>query len=723
MRFIFNRRWLWVLLISIFVILQLLLWQGIKAEREYRAETARFAALQQLSTLRARVEGLLNANLISMRGLRAEFLVSDEVTPERFAELNDRLLSDDLHTQHVAVAPGLVIRYIHPRPGNEDVIGTDYRTIPDQLPSVQAAISSGDIVITGPVNLLQGGQAIIARLPVVRDNGEVWGVISQVIDYSALLVDAGVADTSSLHIAVRNDRGELLAGAETSSAENALSTNVDLPDRQWQITATPKSGAWKPSLLAYWPVLLLGQVLIGAILALVAHALLSHYRLQQAFATISHQARFDTLTSLANRSYFKRQLHGWLTYCKRRGKKFALFFIDLDHFKEINDSLGHDAGDALLVEVARLLQRYTRADDILARLGGDEFVLLLKDVETSEQASAIAATLLQQLQEPVQVGSRTLHIKASIGIAMHPQDGSDVTTLLKHSDLAMYAAKNQGRGISAFFNPSMRAAADAALSMTEAIRTGLEKNQFYVVYQPIIDLASGRCEHMEALVRWQHPQYGLVPPDDFIPIAERSGLIKALGELVLTQACQDLHYLQQAGFAVKVAINRSTAEFSNLTSMQHWLDIIAAAGVRNDDIIFELTESILMPDQEAQRKLLYQLHQQGIEIAIDDFGTGYSSVNYLRQFPVAALKIDRSFIDQLDNDPKLHQMVTALSQMAQALHIKLIAEGVEKAEQAEILRALKVDYVQGYLYSKPLPLAEILAYLQRQQLKEGGVSQ
>lgn len=723
MRFIFNRRWLWTLLITIFLMLQILLFQVVDAEREYRAETARFAALQQLSTLRARIEGLLNANLISMRGLRAEFLVSDNVSAERFAELNNRLLSDDLHTRHVAVAPDLVIRYVHPVVGNEQVLGTDYRNIPDQLPSVQAAISSGDIIISGPVDLLQGGDAIIARLPVVHDSGDVWGVISQVIDYQALLVDAGVDDSSSLQVAVHNAEGSLLTGTEKMPATDPLSTSIDLPDTQWTLTAAPVDGQWKPGLFEYWPALLLGQALIAAILVLVANALLSHYRLQKAFATISHQARFDSLTDLANRSYFRRQLEQWLSYCKRRQQSFALLFIDLDHFKEINDSLGHDAGDGLLVEVAKLLRNHTREGDILGRPGGDEFVLLLKDVSKPEDACLVATSLLQRLQQPIQVSGRTLYIKASIGIAMYPQDGTDATTLLKHSDLAMYAAKNQGRGSSAFFNPVMRDAADEVLSLTEAIRTGLAENQFFVLYQPVINLKTGQCEHFEALVRWQRPQHGLVAPDDFIPVAERSGLIKPLGEFVLAQACQDLNQIHQAGYPVKIAINRSTAEFSNLQSIQHWLDIIKQAGVCNADIIFELTESILMPDHEAQRKLLYQLHQQGIDIAIDDFGTGYSSVNYLRRFPISTLKIDRSFIDQLHLDPKLHQMVTALSQMAKALHIKLVAEGVEKPEQEDCLQALQVDYVQGYLYSRPLPLPEAIAFLQRQGNKKGGVSQ
>lgn len=723
MRFIFNRRWLWTLLIAIFLMLQILLFQVVEAEREYRAEAARFAALQQLSTLRARIEGLLNANLISMRGLRAEFLVSDEVSAERFAELNSRLLSDDLHTRHVAVAPDLVIRYVHPAAGNEQVLGTDYRNIPEQLPSIQAAINSGDIIITGPVDLLQGGEAIIARLPVVHDNGDVWGVISQIIDYRALLADAGMDNLSLLQVAVRNAEGRLLAGAERMPAAIPLSTAVDLPNTQWTLTAAPLEGEWKPNLFEYWPVLLLGQGLIIAILFLVANALLSHYRLQKAFATISHQARFDSLTDLANRTYFRRQLEQWLSYCKRHQQPFALLFIDLDHFKEINDSLGHDAGDALLIEVAKLLRKYTQDNTVLGRPGGDEFVLLLKDARKPEDACQIATSLLQRLQQPIQVGARTLYIKASIGIAMYPQDGSDAATLLKHSDLAMYAAKNQGRGASAFFNPAMRDAADEVLSLTEAIRAGLTAHQFFVLYQPVINLKTGQCEHFEALVRWQHPQQGLVPPDDFIPVAERSGLIKPLGEFVLSQACQDLCRIHQAGYPVKVAINRSTAEFSNLQSIQHWLDIIERAGVRHEDVIFELTESILMPDQEAQRKLLYQLHQQGIDIAIDDFGTGYSSVNYLRQFSISTLKVDRSFIDQLHVDPKLHQMVTALSQMAKALHIKLVAEGVEKVEQAECLQALQVDFVQGYLYSRPLPLAEAIAFLQRQGNKEGGVSQ
>lgn len=707
-----------LMVIGVFLFLMLMVAMLIQAERERVAESSRFAALQQLTTISARLEGLLNANLIAMRGLQAEFLISEEVSNDRFVRLSAELLDQSLHTMHVAVAPDLVISHVYPLQNNESILGADYRDIPDQYPSVARAMQSQQTVINGPLDLIQGGNALIARIPVIKSDGSQWGIISQVINYERLLEDAGFTRVNDLQLALRRydesiESSVTIAGSEGVWREDHLIVDLDLPSGNWQLAAIPTTGQWVPEHSDYSLAWLAGFILAALLSGLVASLLNSHRRLESAFATISHQARFDPLTQLVNRSYFRQLLDAYIGSCKRRDDRFAMLFVDLDHFKEINDSLGHDVGDQLLQRIAEILNTNSRADDFVARIGGDEFVVLLKDVDHPATAELLASKLLQYLAQPLQLKEQQVTIEASIGIAMFPEDGRYAPDLLKHADLAMYASKKAGRGTISFFSEQMREQAETNLSLHHAMQVGLQQQQFFLVYQPIIDADTGECRSVEALMRWQHPERGLISPVDFIPVAERSGLIRQLGEFALQQSCKDLGWFQQQGLSLHVSVNCSPKEFHDEKVVKQWLDVIHQEGQQPGSLNFEITESLLMPDRERQHHILRQLHAAGISFAIDDFGTGYSSVNYLRQFPIQTLKIDRSFIGEL-------AMVAALAQMAKALNLITVAEGVETEAQASQLREIGVDYLQGFLFSKPLQKEELVKFIHAQE--KGGVS-
>ncbi|RFF29083.1 putative bifunctional diguanylate cyclase/phosphodiesterase [Wenzhouxiangella sediminis] len=693
---------------------QLMLARFIHGEQQRDADLQRFLALQALSTYRARVEGRLDANLISVRTLRAEIALNPDVDPRRFERLVSELLTADLHTQHIAAAPDLVVRYIFPREGNEAALGFDYRTNPEQYRSIQAAIEAGDIVINGPVDLVQGGRAMIGRVPVYeRSGGDFWGVLSVVIDHERLFRDAGLMDAQRWHIGLRGTDGKGMEGGVILGEADwwrldPVTVPVELPVGRWILAAVPAEGGWDPPMGSYPWQWLGGSVLNLALALLIFGLLVSRRRLQGALSTISHQARFDSLTELPNRQYFMYQLGEAIHWSRRRQGRFALLFIDLDHFKEINDSLGHEAGDELLQAVGERIRAAVRGQDLVGRFGGDEFVVLVHELGDPVDAEIVADKLLRALHPVIQIHGHDVTIEGSIGIAVYPEDGQSASDLLKHADLAMYAAKAAGRGTSHFFNDSLRQQAESHLRLHNEIKRGLAENEFAVHYQPIVDAASRRLVAVEALLRWRHPRRGLVGPGHFIPVAERTGVIRALGDFVLRQSCRDLVAMQRAGLDIRLAINRSSREFNDRRTVMNWLEIIDESGVARDRLTLEITESVLMPDKARQHRLLRRLNAEGVGLAIDDFGQGYSSVTYLKKFPVSQIKIDRVFVQDMGESPEQRALVEALVKMAQALHLQVVAEGVETTEQADQLTGLGCQMLQGFHFGRPMPLAELI---------------
>lgn len=713
----------------IFIVGEFILARFIHAETRRSEEANRFLVLERLSTIRARIEGLLQTNLLAIRQLRTEIYLNPYYDEERLRLIIDSIISDSLQVRHVAVGVDYVIEFIHPMTGNEAALGFDYRSSPEQLSSYIQALETSEITINGPVLLTQGGEALIARVPVFPD-GEHNIVISQVIDHQLLFQLAGLYDTPELSVSIRGRNGSgaagpLILGAEEVWQAQPVTQTIQLPSGEWVLAAIPVGTFWQDgqeTKILWWVVGTLLSLLLAVLTAII---LFNQQKLQLAFRTITRQARFDSLTELPNRHYFLEQLTSYLDSCQRREEQCALLFIDLDHFKEVNDSFGHEAGDRLLKVIAQRLTSSLRKEDIIDRLGGDEFVVVLKNLIEPMHAELQSEKLLTFIREPISIKGNEILIDGSIGIAIYPDDGHSALELLKSADLAMYNAKNNGRGRSSYFSESLREKTEKQLRARKEILTSIHEKHFFLDYQPIINAESGELYSVEVLVRWQHPTEGLLMPDEFIPVAEKNGTIRDLGNYVLQTTCGDLSKIRAAGIEGRLAINISSHQFYDAHALECWFAIIEDHGVSPSDFTFEITESMLMPDRERQRNMLETLHEKGIYLAIDDFGTGYSSTSYLQHFPVSLLKIDRSFVQGVPDNHRQSNLLAALIQMARALSIDVVVEGVESAQQVEFIRHHCADLIQGFYFARPMPLD---AFIQRYgtasagSKKKGGVS-
>jgi len=418
---------------------------------------------------------------------------------------------------------------------------------------------------------------------------------------------------------------------------------------------------------------------------------------------LEYQANHDSLTGLANRNLLNDRIEQAIAWAKRNGHVIGVMLLDLDHFKLINDASGHSAGDALLKEVARRLTACVRETDTVARLGGDEFVIILTDLPQPGDIDRIAEKILSTLSRPTEVVGRDVFVTASIGVSLYPRDGDHGEILLRYADMAMYRVKEHGRNSVRQFVPEMGSSAISRLDMEAAMRRGLERGEFVLHYQPKIDLTTLRIVGAEALVRWQHPQIGLVHPIEFIRLAEETGLILPLGEWVLAEACrQQVLWHQQGAAPLKVAINMSARQFRQDELAERIAAIFAATGADPTQFILELTESMVMHDVDSTLTSLRALKTLGVSLSLDDFGTGYSSLSYLRRFPIDELKIDRSFINDIHTNPDDAAIAGAIVAMARSLGLSVVAEGVEKKEQSDLLAALGCNQVQGYFYARPM---------------------
>ena len=422
-------------------------------------------------------------------------------------------------------------------------------------------------------------------------------------------------------------------------------------------------------------------------------------------------AYHDPLTKLPNRSLFNERLEHACQLAKREQGKLAVIFLDLDRFKTINDSLGHQIGDKLLIASARRLTNLLRASDTIARLGGDEFIILLEEVDDPQAIAVLCRDLITAFEAPFTIDGHSLHITPSMGISLFPQDGQDVDTLVKNADAAMYRAKDEGRNDFQFFTHELSTRAYERLTLEASLRKALEQNQLRLHYQPQIDMANGRIVSAEALLRWEHPELGLIPPDKFIPLAEETGLIVPIGEWVLQTACRQAHaWVKRYPFFQSIAVNISGRQFQGgklVTTVQQMLE---QSGLPACNLELEITESYLMSKAEQTVITLDALRELGLSLSIDDFGTGYSSLGYLKRFAVDKLKIDRSFVRDVTTDPNDEAIAKAVIALGHSLQMQIVAEGIETPEQRALLLLHGCDLAQGYLFSRPVP-AEAFAQL------------
>ena len=443
------------------------------------------------------------------------------------------------------------------------------------------------------------------------------------------------------------------------------------------------------------------------------NALLS--QLDQARASLQQVAHYDPLTNLINRRGFNQLFAEKLIECTANTSKLAVMFLDIDHFKRINDSLGHDAGDELLKVIAARIKHATRShNDVVARFGGDEFCILI-NLNHREEAQSMGQRIMLKLKEPIELSGRQMVMTTSIGISVFPDDGTNCAELLKHADLALYQSKGCGRNNLNFFSPNLKTRASLELQIEEELRNALNEDKGLLLhYQPIFDLKHGRVAKLEALVRWQHPEHGLLGPDRFINIAEANGLIAELDHWVLRKACHDLAALSRQGWAhLGIAVNCSARNLVRVELADEIESALRTSGIAAHRLELEVTENALMCNLSSTSQLLRQIRALGVSLSIDDFGTGYSSLAYLKRLPLNTLKIDRSFIQDIPSSSQDMEIVQAIILMAHTLHLQVVTEGVETTQQFEFLNQFGCDFIQGYLLSRPVPFEALQETLEQ----------
>ncbi|MFA6180141.1 MAG: EAL domain-containing protein [Candidatus Methylopumilus sp.] len=431
-------------------------------------------------------------------------------------------------------------------------------------------------------------------------------------------------------------------------------------------------------------------------------------RLKESEEVIWSQANFDSLTGLPNRRMFYDRLEQEVKKTHRTGLNLALIFLDLDRFKEVNDTLGHDQGDILLKEASKRLIRCVRESDTVARLGGDEFIIILGDLDDAGIVERVAQKILVELVEPFKLDNEIAYVAASLGVTFYPEDAKNLDDLMKNVDQAMYAAKSLGGNRYSYFTPSMQVSAQARMQMANDLRSAIAGEQFWLVYQPIVDLKSGLITKAEALVRWQHPTRGMISPAEFIPVAEDTGLIIEIGEWVFHEAVNQVNFWRKTiSKDFQISINKSPAQFHNETKLPNaWFEYIAELGLPGQSVVVEITEGLLLDANEHVTKRLLEFRDAGVQVSLDDFGTGYSSLSYLKKFDIDYLKIDKSFVANLAPGSDDLALCEAIIVMAHKLGIRVIAEGVETAVQRDLLLAAGCDFGQGYFFSRPVKAEE-----------------
>ncbi|HSU78759.1 MAG TPA: EAL domain-containing protein, partial [Burkholderiales bacterium] len=418
---------------------------------------------------------------------------------------------------------------------------------------------------------------------------------------------------------------------------------------------------------------------------------------------IQYLANHDALTALPNRAMFGELLTLAIHNARRYGRNFAVLFVDLDRFKVINDTLGHEAGDKLLQEVGERLKRAVRASDVVGRLGGDEFVVLVQEVSEAPQVEVVARKLLSALIKPVYIQGQEYRITASIGICMYPADAQDEQAMMKNADIAMYRAKEEGKNTYKFYSAKSNSHSFERLALETSLRRGLERHEFLLHYQAKVDLHTGEITGVEALVRWQHPDLGMVPPAQFIPLAEETGLIVPLGKWVLETACAQNMAWQRDGLPpVRMSVNISARQFADENLLTDIAAALQSSGMPPELLELELTESMVMQNAERAAGVLAAIKKMGVRLAIDDFGVGYSSLTHLKRFPIDTLKVDRSFIREIPQDAEDKAITEAIIAMGKSLNLTVVAEGVETVEQQDFLKEHDCDEMQGYYFSKPI---------------------
>ncbi|MDK9556145.1 EAL domain-containing protein [Marinobacter sp. M216] len=621
-----------------------------------------------------------------------------------------------------------IIRWLEPFTGNEDVIGFNVAFSEERLQALETARDSGEFDISGVIDLRQGGKGLVIYAPVGtgdENNGFIAGVF-RMETLARQLLTVRVKESFSIDILSKGEMSYQLNDSGTASTGFSHSEPVQLPTLDWSFILHPTS-EWVQSQRSTWPeVTLASLILMGLLTSLTTllaqlilkrnQALLKTRReldreidqrktIQQDLARLEST---DTLTGLANRRFFMEDLAHTLNIADRQMRQVALVMLDLDRFQMLNDSLGHQFGDELLIKVSERLNRLSNERILVAYSGGDEFMLCQQQVEDIDDIIHLLGQVKQCFDEPFEVQGEAHGVTATMGVAVYPQSGLDADTLLRNADVALYRAKEQGRNTYQFYTEGMQDREVMRLELDKDLSQALAHNEFVLHYQPQLDLDNAEIKSVEALIRWQHPRRGLLPPVDFIPLAEESGRITDIGRWVVMAACQQLANWQGTACEhLRIAVNLSGRELDDEQLVDHIREALKAENVPADRLEVELTEEIFIQNIERNLTQLSRLHQLGVHLAIDDFGVGYSSLGYLRDFPVDLLKIDRSFITEVTERHDDAVITRAVINLAHNLGIQVVAEGVETEEQLAFLKNHRCNLAQGYLISRPIPAAEL----------------
>ncbi|MEZ5523977.1 MAG: EAL domain-containing protein [Pseudomonadales bacterium] len=660
------------------------------------------------------------------RSLSATYILAQEVRRSGgdFKDF-DKFAAEVIETlggiSNLQLVPKGVIEQIYPLPGNEKAIG--HNILRDDVRSKEAwlALEARKLTLAGPFELIQGGIAVIGRTPVfLEKNGEeyFWGFTSCLIFLDDLLtateldqLEAKGYDYELSRVHPDTKAVEVFAGTAHGELRHPVVKPIRVPNSEWTI---------RMSHPASFPIIFVLGTLISAIVAtlfalLVQRIMREPERLRALVKNQTLQleqlAFKDELTGLSNRRHFMEQLDQAIYNLSRSEKHLALICLDLDDFKRVNDSMGHEVGDNLLIEVAQRIRASVRQSDLVGRMGGDEFAVILRDINTSADVANIAVKLIESISQPIRLGRHDVVVGATMGITLAPEDGLDSAVLFRNADLAMYASKRNGKNQFSFFDTQMQTQAKQVMLLEEELRRALHKGEFSLALQPIISLADGQLEKFEALIRWQHPGRGELSPGSFIEVAESTGLIVPIGYWVVEAACEFIRQQVESGQQVKpVAINLSARQLRDELFARHVEEMLERLSIAPQFIEFELTETLLMENVELGKKLIQHLRRLGIRISIDDFGTGYSSLSQLKQFPVNTLKIDRGFVQDLQQNDSDRKIIEAITAMVHKLDIKVVAEGIETQAQFDFLKQAGCDYGQGFLFARPLTAERALSF-------------
>lgn len=697
--------------------------------RQIFEQHARATIADRLSVIRARVEGNISRDVQIGRGVVAALATHPALSETEFATLVEHLLATGSDLRLIAAAPDMVVRMVYPLVGNEKVVGLDYAKTPSQRDAIMRARTTGRLVMAGPLELVQGGVGLVGRFPVVTDRADgppvFWGIVSAVIDVDRLYANSGITaavDQLDLTIRGRDGKGaagETFFGSKDILTREPLTTAVSIPGGTWELAATPKGGWPAPPnstvfrlMIAFIGLLVVLPILITSHLYAERRRTLDELseakrlaearnsQLEEANRRARHTSLHDELTGLPNRRYLMDHLGQLEASMPAMATRIAVLHIDLDRFKQVNDTYGHAAGDRLLQYAASLMRTIFRSDDIVARVGGDEFVAVCISEEPETLARVLAGNLIAGFRHPIDLGEISCRSGVSIGIACSGLLDSQPYKLLIDADIALYRAKKLGRNRAEFFTQALEAEVVSAKRLADDILTGIEEKQFVAYYQQQFDASTREVVGLEALIRWNHPTEGLLLPARFLKVAEDINALPILDHLVLEIVLTHRLNWIAAGLRVpRIAVNVSMGRLRD----ERLVDMLRTMAIQPGMLSFELTEAIYLDDSDnIISDNIRALKELGIEIEIDDFGTGYASIVSLMRLQPSRLKIAHQLTGSVSTSFAQRQLIRAIVEIGRTKGISVIAEGVETMEQADILADLGCQTLQGYALGRPV---------------------